>query len=117
LIFVRQVISCNVYGSSIKPGLFLMTKIESRIHSRREVIKFYIENEVMKKRGNLRKGKKEKVGDLGDVTIYLSGGYRLRIFPSSSQGEYWRLFEDKIGARHFVVVGSGIEEESGSIER
>lgn len=49
--------------------------------------------------------------DFGEATIYLSGGYRLRIFPSSSKGEHWRLFQGATEEKHFVVEDSGVEVE------
>jgi hypothetical protein len=49
--------------------------------------------------------------NFGEATIYLSGGYRLRIFPSSSKGEHWRLFQASTEEKHFVVEGSAVEFE------
>ncbi|HET9906022.1 MAG TPA: hypothetical protein VFQ23_05265 [Anaerolineales bacterium] len=49
--------------------------------------------------------------DFGEATIYLSGGYRLRIFPSSSTVEHWRLFQPATEEKHFVVEGSEVEAE------
>jgi tetratricopeptide (TPR) repeat protein len=42
----------------------------------------------------------------GDVYLFLSGGYRLALFPTSSFGESWRFFshqDDEAKAPHFVV--------------
>jgi hypothetical protein len=47
--------------------------------------------------------------DHGGVTISLSGGYQLVIFPSGSTGEDWRLL-GSAGDKHFVVVGGSVEE-------
>lgn len=46
----------------------------------------------------------------GGVTLFLSGGYRLVIFPAGSQGEDWRLFGTAIEGDHFVISGGKIEE-------
>jgi hypothetical protein len=42
---------------------------------------------------------------VGDATIYLSGGYRLMLFPSGSTGEEWRIFRPRTNDPHFVVAG------------
>ncbi|HYO48677.1 MAG TPA: hypothetical protein VEW94_02400, partial [Chloroflexia bacterium] len=42
---------------------------------------------------------------VGDATIYLSGGYRLMLFPSGSIGEEWRIFPPRTDDPHFVVDG------------
>lgn len=47
--------------------------------------------------------------NFGEATIYLSGGYRLRIFPSSSKGEHWRLLQVATDEKHFVVKDSDVE--------
>lgn len=39
----------------------------------------------------------------GDLTLSLSGGYVLRVFPASSRGESWRIFSPRSDAAHFVV--------------
>jgi hypothetical protein len=52
-----------------------------------------------------------EAGEFGEATIYLSGGYRLRMFPSNSIGEHWRLFIPSTEEKHFVVEGSGVEFE------
>jgi hypothetical protein len=49
--------------------------------------------------------------NFGEATIFLSGGYRLRIFPSSSKGEHWRLLQGATGEKHFVVEDTGVEFE------
>jgi hypothetical protein len=41
--------------------------------------------------------------NFGEATLHLSGGYRLRIFPSSSKGEHWRLLQGVTDEKHFVV--------------
>jgi hypothetical protein len=46
-----------------------------------------------------------KAGPLGDARIYLSGGYRLTLFPDGAADEHWRLFRPRTGERHFVVRG------------
>ena len=45
----------------------------------------------------------------GGAAISLSGGYRFVIFPASSNGEYWRLFQPATNEKHFVVKGSKSE--------
>jgi hypothetical protein len=52
-----------------------------------------------------------EAGNFGEATIYLSGGYRLRIFPSSSQGEHWRLLQGATDEKHFVVEESKLDFE------
>jgi hypothetical protein len=48
----------------------------------------------------------------GGATIFLSGGFRLVIFPDCSEGEDWRIFCcDGVNERHFVIEGGTIEEE------
>jgi len=42
----------------------------------------------------------------GDLRIYLSGGYRIVVFPSSSVDEHWRLFRVRSPEPHFVVEGT-----------
>jgi hypothetical protein len=46
-----------------------------------------------------------KAGPAGDARIYLSGGYRLILFPDGAADEHWRLFRPHTGERHFVVRG------------
>jgi hypothetical protein len=46
----------------------------------------------------------------GDIAIAMTGGYRLRVFPSGSTGEDWRLFEQGDLKSHIVWP----EEESAS---
>lgn len=43
--------------------------------------------------------------DCGGVTIGLSGGYRLVLFPSGTRGEDWRLFCPGTVDSHFVIAG------------
>ena len=42
----------------------------------------------------------------GDVILFLSGGYRIVIFPSGTTGEAWRVFRSS-GHPHFVVDEEG----------
>jgi hypothetical protein len=50
---------------------------------------------------------------LGGLSIYLSEGYSIDIFPADSLGrEYWRFFNRNSTDNHFVVTGEGIEESS-----
>lgn len=42
---------------------------------------------------------------VGGAEIYLSGGYRIVIFPDGVQGEHWRIFRPKSEEEHFVVEG------------
>ncbi|MBI3176237.1 MAG: hypothetical protein HYZ25_21135 [Chloroflexi bacterium] len=49
--------------------------------------------------------------DFGGAVIYLSGDYRIRMFPASSKGEQWRLFQPTTDEKHFVVEGSKSEIE------
>lgn len=46
----------------------------------------------------------------GGVTLFLSGGYRLVIFPAGSQGENWRFFRPGTEGNHLVISGGKIEE-------
>jgi hypothetical protein len=39
----------------------------------------------------------------GDATIYLSGGYRLVLFPCGTRREAWRIFSPEAEAIHFIV--------------
>jgi hypothetical protein len=39
---------------------------------------------------------------LGDIRLILSGGYALQVFPSSTNGEEWRLFDYNSDAEHLV---------------
>jgi hypothetical protein len=47
----------------------------------------------------------------GGVTIHLSGGYRLRLFPDGSVGEDWRFFVLGDESAHFVIAGARLEED------
>ena len=47
--------------------------------------------------------------DFGGATIFLSGGYRLAMFPSGSVGEDWRLLQASSARPHFVVSGGKVE--------
>lgn len=52
--------------------------------------------------------------EVGGFNVTLSGGYKLEVFPDSSeddgQSEYWRLFNRKENNPHFIVTGNGIEK-------
>jgi hypothetical protein len=52
--------------------------------------------------------------EVGGFNFTLSGGYKLEVFPDSSeddeQSEYWRLFNRKENNPHFIVTGNGIEK-------
>ena len=52
--------------------------------------------------------------ELGGFNVTLSGGYKLEVFPDSSeddeQSEHWRFFNRKENNPHFIVTGSGIEK-------
>ncbi len=52
--------------------------------------------------------------EVGGLNVFLSGGYKLEVFPDSSeedeQCEYWRCFNRKENSYHFVVTGNGIEK-------
>ncbi len=50
-----------------------------------------------------------QVDRYGGVSIALSGGYRIAIFPAGSRAEDWRIFCPESDAPHFVVVGGRIE--------
>jgi hypothetical protein len=41
----------------------------------------------------------------GGASIFLSGGYRFVMFPTTSRDEYWRLFKPNTDEKHFVVSG------------
>ncbi|MDQ0227913.1 hypothetical protein [Metabacillus niabensis] len=51
--------------------------------------------------------------EVGGLTILLSGGYKLDVFPDSSEddeySEHWRLFKPKDNSPHFIVTGNGID--------
>ena len=50
----------------------------------------------------------------GGVTLNLSGGYVLVLFPASSRGEDWRVFVPN--CEHHFVVSGGREERDDVIE-
>ena len=56
-----------------------------------------------------------EVGDYGEATLYLEGGYRLVLFPAgAAAAEAWRLFRPHEDSRpHFVVEGDGRAGEEG----
>jgi hypothetical protein len=47
----------------------------------------------------------------GGLSIRLSGGYRLVLFPSGSQGEDWRFWGTGNEDRHFVISGGRMETD------
>ncbi len=51
--------------------------------------------------------------NVGGVTITLSDGYKLELWPYDSRpNEHWRLLQHHgEKARHFVMTGAGIEED------
>jgi hypothetical protein len=50
---------------------------------------------------------------IGGLSIQLSEGYSIELFPANSlEREYWRFFNRQSSDQHFVVTGSGIEESS-----
>ena len=49
--------------------------------------------------------------DLGGMTVVLSGGYRLVVFPAGSTGEDWRLLQFP-ERQHLVVAGGTVTESS-----
>ncbi len=52
-----------------------------------------------------------RLGPCGNLTIELTGDYRLALFPSGSANEDWRIFEPSSETPHFVIVGGAIEED------
>ncbi|MFJ7730129.1 hypothetical protein ACIQXV_29105 [Neobacillus sp. NPDC097160] len=52
--------------------------------------------------------------EVGGLNVTLSGGYKLEVFPDSSeddeQSEHWRFFNRKENNPHFIVTGNGIEK-------
>ena len=50
--------------------------------------------------------------DYGGISLRLSGGYRLVLFPDCTRGEDWRIFRPGTGERHFVVAGGRVETDS-----
>ncbi|MEY2196806.1 hypothetical protein AB7942_29450 [Neobacillus sp. BF23-41] len=52
--------------------------------------------------------------EVGGLNVFLSGGYKLEVFPDSSdddeQSEHWRFFNRKENSPHFIVTGNGIEK-------
>ena len=51
---------------------------------------------------------------LGGITLLLSGGMRLEVFPDQSNAphdevEFWRLFEPGSSSEHFVLSSNGID--------
>lgn len=51
-------------------------------------------------------------GDCGSVSISLTGGYILEVFPHDSRGgEYWRLFQPAMEGMDFVVCEENCSDE------
>lgn len=52
--------------------------------------------------------------EVGGLNVTLSGGYKLEVFPDSSEddehSEHWRFFNRKENNPHFIVTGNGIEK-------
>ena len=52
-----------------------------------------------------------QANELGGVTLLLSYGFTLTIFPNSSNDdECWRFFRVEGDERHFVILGNGLED-------
>lgn len=49
--------------------------------------------------------------DCGGLNIYLSGDFRLQVFPSGKTAEHWRLFQPKSDNPHFVMRGEQLAKE------
>ncbi len=50
--------------------------------------------------------------NVGSIRLHLTGGYALEVFPDDSlKDEHWRLFQPYTEELHFVLTGSGIEED------
>jgi hypothetical protein len=50
---------------------------------------------------------------IGGLSIRLSEGYAIELFPANSIGrEFWRFFDRNSATHHFVMTGKGIEESS-----
>ncbi|UAT31064.1 hypothetical protein K7T73_01995 [Bacillus badius] len=54
------------------------------------------------------------VDNVGGLTVSLSEGFVLEVFPDSSEedeySEFWRFFSRVDGSPHFVVAGNGIDK-------
>jgi hypothetical protein len=51
------------------------------------------------------------VGEWGDFSLGLKGGFTLSVFPDDAQAEeHWRVFRPYDDSRHFVLRGSGTEK-------
>jgi len=48
---------------------------------------------------------------VGGAVLRLSGRYRLVIFPATTRGENWRIFEPGRDGPHFVIAGGKVEDE------
>lgn len=50
--------------------------------------------------------------NVGSIRLHLTGGCALEVFPDDSlKDEHWRLFQPYTEELHFVLTGSGIEED------
>lgn len=45
-----------------------------------------------------------QVEPYGGVTIWLTGGYALRLFPAASRGEHWRIFQKGDTSTHVICA-------------
>jgi hypothetical protein len=52
--------------------------------------------------------------DFGGAAVILSQGYVLRLFPSGTRGEDWRLFRPTTDAPHLIVSGGVVEVDEGA---
>jgi len=48
--------------------------------------------------------------NFGDLLVVLSGGFRLRVFPAGSRGEFWRVFKKGDLDSHFICEGQNAAE-------
>jgi hypothetical protein len=52
-------------------------------------------------------------GDAGSLTLALSSGFKLDVFPQDSEsGEHWRFFEPYSEKQHLVFSGTGFRPGS-----
>jgi hypothetical protein len=58
-----------------------------------------------------------RADNCGGLTIQLSGGYRLVLFPAGIRGEDWRIFRPDTDDPHFVVAGGRVESAEQLDER
>lgn len=47
------------------------------------------------------------VDGYGDLSVELSGGFRIRAFPNGSTGEFWRIFKKNDLSSHYVCEAPG----------